>query len=53
MTEAEFERLRRLQNELIDTIRAAHPGFGARDRLERDELHRRPAAARECRNQPQ
>lgn len=37
------ERLRQEQNEIIALIRANHPGFGAADRLSRDEVHRRDA----------
>lgn len=38
-----FERMRREQNETIERIRAAHPGFAAADRLTRDEANTRHA----------
>ena len=41
--ESAHERLRREQNEIIARIRADHPGFGAGDRLSRDDIHRRDA----------
>ena len=37
------ERLRQEQNDIIARIRADHPGFGAGDRLSRDDIHRRDA----------
>jgi hypothetical protein len=41
MTEAEFEQLRQLQNELIATIRAQHPRFSAGEGLSRSDSHER------------
>jgi plasmid stability protein len=41
--EPETERLQREQNELIERIRASHPGFSAADRITRDRLHERDA----------
>ena len=40
--ETEFERLKRLQDEVIDSIE----GFSAADRLSRDEVHDRDALRR-------
>ena len=38
------ERLRRKRQEIIDLIRLESPGFGAADRLPREELYDRDAA---------
>ena len=39
----EFERLRRLQSEVIKRIRSESPGFSAADRLPREDLYDRDA----------
>lgn len=41
--EPTFERMQREQNETIERIRAAHPGFSAANRLTRDEANARHA----------
>ena len=41
--DARFEQLLAEQNALIARIRADYPGFGAGDRLPRDEVHERNA----------
>jgi plasmid stability protein len=41
--ETPFQELARAQNELISKIRTAHPGFSARRRLTRDQVHDRDA----------
>ncbi|HWG53392.1 MAG TPA: hypothetical protein VN677_08840 [Gemmatimonadaceae bacterium] len=41
--DTEFERLRREQHEVIARIRETSPGFSARKRLTRDEVHGRRA----------
>jgi plasmid stability protein len=42
-SDAEFERLLRLQEEVLDEIRASGKQFSASDRLTRDEIHERDA----------
>ena len=42
-SEAEFERLRKLQDEALKRIRTENPGFQAGDNLSRDELYNRDA----------
>ena len=41
--DARFERLQREQEAVIERILRDHPGFGAADRLSRDEVHDRHA----------
>lgn len=40
---AEFERLERLQQEVLARIRREHPDFSAAERLSRDAVHDRDA----------
>jgi hypothetical protein len=42
-TEAEFDRLKRLQTETLDSIRARGAGLRAADNVSRDALHDRDA----------
>ena len=42
-TETRFDRLRRLQDETLDLIRARGGGLRAVDNLSRDDLHERDA----------
>ena len=42
-TPDEFERLRKLQEDVLERIRAESPGFSAGDRLPREDLYDRDA----------
>ncbi len=48
--ESEFDRLKRMQEELLDRLDREGRGFDPADRLSREELHDRDRARDDCRD---